>query len=759
MLGATAVVAAGLGLAAMVFALADRYVWKPLPYADPDRLVSIEFGLAVDPGAWVHATQADVPSLASWQAKTDIFEGLAAFEDRGWLRVQLAGRIVPLQSVAATGNLLEVLGLARQEDAADPSDAWVSSRAATTMSGGELQPGRTVPVVPDGVLRVRRLLPGSFLLPEADRTLAVDALVIRQSRSVLTRTNGANLLPHIVARTRPGVTAPVIQAALSATMPAGPRISVVPLSVAMTGRLRGLANGALAASGLIVFVCWINVFGLALTRGLYRQSEFATRTALGAMTRHLATLLAIEGLQVAVVGSAIAVAVARFALAAVLLVLPPQFATLGVPALTSRGLIAVVTAGAVAGLAWFLASTLAWRLGVRRSSRHIAGADGRALRTLRFVLVAGELAVATVLIAGAALLGRSYLNLAAVDVGMDERTGTVTVAHDSNMSPSRRSEVIDDILAALRRAPGVTAAGAASGGLLDGRNKLGMARVGGPPILVSEWNHVAGDYLTVMGLRFVAGSPPRSDQRAAAVMNEQLAQQSLPGRAPVGQTLLDHDGNAFSVVGVVQDARSKGLSLRPASAVYVVDGDWGRAGQGWTMTYVVRTSDGLQLPPTTSERIVRHFDPMAVTLDAGTIGERLGRSVRDRTFATSVVGLFALASILVTALGLAVVVAYTVVKRTREIAVRLALGATGPRVTRLIAGDASAAATCGVTVGLVAASWVSRGLTSLVYGIEPTDLATLLIAATGLLAVALGAAILPARRAARISPAVALRDE
>ena len=144
LLGATGVVAVGVGLAAMVFALADP-VLRPLPYADPSRLVAISFTLPL-PGP--RANPADVPSLASWQARTDLFVGVAAFDARGWMRLRLPDRIVPLRAVAATANFLEVLGLQAPVTEWDPTAAWVSRRAATTLSGGALQPERSVPIVP-----------------------------------------------------------------------------------------------------------------------------------------------------------------------------------------------------------------------------------------------------------------------------------------------------------------------------------------------------------------------------------------------------------------------------------------------------------------------------------------------------------------------------------------------------------------------------------------------------------------------------------
>ena len=301
--GAIAVIAVGIGLAAMVFALSDAFVLKPLPYANPDQLVSIDFGLPTDPRV-ASTRQADFPSLASWRARTDLFEGIAGFENRGWMRVQVTDRILPLRAVAATDNLFQVLGVSAQWT--DPGAAWVSSRAVS-LSGGGLEPGRSARVLPEGMLRVGGVLPAAFLLPAPGRTDSVDAIVPLSVGPVKVLEGEQ---PQLVARLRPGVTPQTVEAALNAIMKiTGYSPSVVPLNVsvktgfpktygnaATAARVSKLATGAVSASVLIVLLCWMNIFNIAMTRGLYRQAELATRTALGAtpsrIVGHLAARLA-----------------------------------------------------------------------------------------------------------------------------------------------------------------------------------------------------------------------------------------------------------------------------------------------------------------------------------------------------------------------------------------------------------------------------------------------------------------------------------
>jgi predicted permease len=750
LLGAISVIAVGVGLAAMVFALTDP-VFRRLPYGDPDQLVSITIGM---PRPGPPAVQSDVPSLASWQARTDLFEGVAGFVDRGWLRVRASDRIVPLRVVAATDNLLEVLGLQSRFAESDPAAAWVSNRVAATISSGEFQPGRSVPIVPEGVVRVKSVLPPSFLLPQVNRTEPVDALVVLPVGPVIRIQGSGSQALDLVARLRPGVTPQIVEAVLNVSMePIGRRVAVVPLSRALNARLRGLAIGALLASGLVVLVCWTNVFSMAITRGLYRGPEIATRTALGATPSRIVRLLAGEGLNAAALGSVSALAVTWLALAAALPALPPQFATLGTPSVTTRVALFIVLAGAVAGVSWCAASLLAWKLGAKRQALHTTSRDGGTIRLVRFVLIAGQLGAASLLLVGSALLGRSYLNLLSIDSGLDDRVQTLTVAHDPGVPVPLRRAVVERTLMALRRAGGVVAAGASSSALLDGRATMRVVVADGRATFMN-WTYVTGDYFNAMGLQFLAGGPPAPGQADEVVVSESAARELFGRRDPVGGVFsYERD---LRVVGVVRDVRFSGLNLPPRPNIYEQAGGW--VGAQPQTTYVLRVVDN-SVPVASSERIVREIDPLALVLDSGAIRGLLDRSIRDRTFAALVVGLFALASLIMAALGLAGVVGYTVVKRSRELAIRMALGATVDSVTTLVLRDALTAATCGVVGGVIASVWLSRALESLLYGIHAADPTTLSVTAASLLVVVVGAAMLPAIRVARIAPATALRIE
>ena len=754
-LGAIAVIAVGVGLAAMVFALADPYIGRDLPYRDSDRLVSLRFGLG-DPGAMTRANPEDSPSLVSWQSRTDLFEGLAALDDAGWLSVKLSDRVVPLRAVAVSNNLLQVLGLELQP-AADPTVAWVSTHAASTLFRGELTAGRSVPVVPAGTLRVESVLPDSFLLPQADRTDPVDALVILPPGPVIeikrSPAPSRNEL-MLVGRMRQNVTPERVEAALEPSIRAiGGTLAVVPLRTAMTTKQLALARGAWLASALVILICWMNVFNIALTRGLYRRPELATRAALGATSRQLIELMFADGVRVAALGTAGALLVTWGTLLAAVSILPAQFATLGVPTVTMRVVFLVALAGAVAYLCWCFASIVAWRVGALHRAQHLVSRDGRLIRAMRFGVIAGQVSAAGVLLTAAALLGRSYLNLLLVDPGMDERAQTITVAHDPSLPPLVRSEVVERVVLALRRAEGVQAVGVRSGHILNGRFD-GAAPIIEGQLVPLEWTRVDRGFLEAAGLHFVVGALPSPD-RIGAVITESIALKYFPGRSPVGAVL--DVGRAVPIVGVVRDVRTRGLSVPTRPVVYEVGATWPANPQS-IFTYVVRMADKSQ-GLADLRRFLRSIDPAAAVLSEATVGDRLAYSVRDRTFAAFVVGLFTTASLIVTALGLAGVVAYAVVKRTQEIAVRFALGATRSHVTWLIVRDALTAGVCGGIGGVISSVWLSGALEKLLYDVRAADPTTLLLSATILVGIVVAAAVVPAIRTGRIAPATALRIE
>ncbi len=543
----------------------------------------------------------------------------------------------------------------------------------------------------------------------------------------------------------------MVEAALTPGMGrVGRKVSVVALSNVMRDRLRGLASGALLASALVTVVCWMNIFSMATTWGLYRRRELITRTALGASPSRILALFMGEGARVAVFGWALALLVTSLSLALAVRTLPAQFTTLGMPTMSGRIALATAVVAVVAWLCWCAGATVAWRYGASPRGSQIAGRDGRAVRLTRFVMIAGQLGAASVLLSAAALLGRSYLNLNLLDAGMDGRAQILAIAHDPDLQPAVRKDVIERTAAKLRRLPGVYRAGVRMGGMLNGRLDPQLMIIDGR-VANLEWVRADRDFFEALGLEFLVGGPPDAGH-GGAVITESTAKAYFQGRASLGTELFP--GRPVPIVGMIRDVRSIGLSVLPKAAVYEVGGPW----FGSQATYVMRVIEP-RWRRQEAVRTIQESDPLAVVVSAGTVSEQLGVSIRDRTFAALIVGLFASATLAVTLLGVTSVVVYTVARRSREFAVRLALGATVARMIWLAVADAVAAAAVGGVAGILGAFWSRAVLQSLVFGIAPNDRTTLLVAQPGLLGLVACAAIWPALRILRISPAAALRSE
>ena len=756
--GATGAVVAGvgIGLAVIVFALGDPYLSRPLPYPKASRLVGIEIRQILGQSELLQ--QENIPTFAHWQARADLFDGLAAFGDRSLLRMRLQERTVPLRTMAVSRNFVAVLGVG-VPGVSDVGDdlAWITKAAADRLGDGKTLIGRAVPLVPSGSVRIAGILPHSFIFPQASSAEPVDALVAFQPGQIATvdRSHGpteVNAL-HLIGRIRHGADPDHVEAALNTALAStGFRVAVSLLPMLLKERLQSLAAGALLASLLVLLVCCANTAGIALTRGLHRAGEIAMLEILGGTRGRIARLLVAEAGVVGMTGTVLGLGVSVVGLPALRTIIPAKLTALGVPMATPRVLVFAALAGLVVVVSWCLGSLTSWRLGARQSVRAIHR-DGRAVRAIRFVLIAGQLTAAAVLLAGAGLLGRSYLNLSRLDTGLDGSSLAFTVAYPPEASSAHLLDAIERTVARLRRVPGVAAVAASVGGDSDRLSADSVVIVGGRPVLV-ERAHVTTDFFSATGMQFVTGRPlAPEDDRHAVVINQTLSRRAFARGHALGEVLLV-GGQPSTVAGVVRDARDRGLIQSPRPAVFLpILAPTAEA----PVVYSLRCSASTRSLLAEGERVIQSVDRGAAVLDASSLQERLSRSVADRSFATLVMVLFAAATTIITIAGLWGVVAYVVTRRTREVGIRLAVGANGSTVVWLVMREAMVAAVCGAVGGIVVSLWLSRTLEALLFDVASRDLLTLSFTTAGLLVLAFGAAVIPARRAGRLSPMVALR--
>lgn len=756
MLGTASMCVVGIGLATTMFALSDPFLLRPLPYAHADRLALIE----VDPlsALGVPGQQADVPLLAEWQARTDLFDGLAAYTRHGTLRVRVGGRVLALETMAVSANLFEVLGVPGFAMPATPGpyddEVWVTPQGARGLLGTTDLASGMLPLQTTGALQVRGVLPRSFLMPQEKERRPVDALVELAPGPIVERLDlggGGFSARHVtmIGRLRDNVAPGQVEAALNSANPRGLRLTVRPLVRVMKAQQRPLALGALAAGLLVLVVCAANALGMALTRGLSRAHRIATMEVLGARRGRIARLLLFEAVAVAASGLSGALLAMPLMLEAISAMVPRSLVVLGTPVLSWRVAAFAGIASLLACVAWWVGSLAAWQRGARMGLRATAARDGHMVRVVRFGLIVGQVAATLVLLAGAGLLGRSYLNLVGQDTGMDGNALAVSASYGPELEGAALRDTIERTTAEFRRQPGVRAAAAVVGQMADEFTVSGLIVIGRPWPVERLW--VSSDYFETTGMSFIEGHAP-SGPGSGAVVNGALVSRYLDGRAAIGDLI--RVGNlSVPIVGIVKDSRRRALDEPSGPAAFLPLDD---RMTGMRVTYLMA---GTNVAAATWESIIHRGSPDAVILDGATLRARLARTIQDRSFAMVVVSLFAAATVAVTAAGLVGVVGYVVARRTREVGIRVALGARPWTVTWLMMRDALAAAVTGATAGLVGALWLSGLMTSLVYQVSPHDGITLAAATAGLIALAAVAASVPARRAGRLSPTAALREE
>lgn len=753
--GVIALLAAGISVAATMFALSDPFLSRPLPYTAADRLVLIDIDARVFVGQ-AERSHPDYPQLSDWQARRELFDGLAGFRRREPLRVRLTDRAVALETVEVTPNFLEVLGiwaLGAAGPAIPDKTVWLAAQTASGPLAGLRLDRASLALEPSGSLSVAGVLPASFLVPQSSSFLPVEAFLETSPGPIATVTGQTTNRLTLVARLHDGIDAAQAEAALNATArPRGFEVRVAALTPTMKGPLRPLAVGGFLAGVLVLIVSVTNTFGIALTRALDGTAQMATMEVLGASRARLTRLLLTEAL---VLGGASTVAGAvllSVLLAAIVGSVPRNFVVLGEPSLSARVLFFTVVAGLVASAAWWTGGMVAWRRGTRSSLREATRSDNGLVRATRSILMIIQVAVTTVLLFLASLLTKSYLNLVDEDTGMSGAAMALSVSYEPDVVGPKLLETINQTLGELRRLPAVQAASAVVGEMADRSKISGVVVLGRPAPVELLW--VSPEYFAATGMTLVEGRPLVETDGAAhgIVVNNAFAVRYLNGSNPIGRSV-QIGSDPSVVVGVAKDSLRRSLDESPGPAVFrLID----QTVPALRVTYV--TSGGNngvgELEP-----LFHRISPGAVLMDGSTLRARLARTIQNRSFATLIVCLFAVATLAVTAAGISGVVGYIVTRRTREIGIRMAMGATRTQVTWLVVAESCRAVLLGGAVGLTAVAWLTDIVPSVLYGVSSGDSATIVVTLLILAGTTAAAVSIPARRASGLSPAVAVREE
>jgi putative ABC transport system permease protein len=778
--------AIGIGAATSIFTVVRAVLLRPLPYADPDRLIEIS---EVNPlKGWTHTVVAPA-NLADWRARNSVFTGIAAYigtDDRGASTYQsfLAGdgETVPLRGLAVTGNLFDVLGvrpfLGRAftwDQTFEGNDAFVILAHRTWQNYFAADPevvgksvvlsGRTVIVI--GVMCPEFFFPNhtvQFWTP-----LGVKPDIFVRLRRPHWMNTVARLKPGVsIERARDEMTG--IAADLERTYPdtntkMGVRLE--PLHGIMAADARPallLLSGAVTV--LFLIVC-ANLAGLQLGRALGRMREIAIRRALGASRRRLVRQLVTEALLLSCGGGAAGIALASAAPAALLRLEPTALPLFAVPRLDVSVIAFAIAAAAAATMLFALLPAVTAsrfdRFGERTESA------SRQTGLMRDVLVGCEVGLAVMLVVGAVLLVRSLLRLQSVDPGFNPDhvvTFKVTLPRARYAKDDDLPRMFSAVEERLRALPGVEAVGATSTLALRGYTYTGDATVEGrpPDDYERELRHesVTPDYFRAMGIRLLAGRMlDANDGKDANVtlVNEAMVKKYFRGGEAVGRRIKfgrPNDSDPWmTIVGVVADGKQDGLDqpARPEAYVHVP-----RNPQN-PLTFVIRSKVDAESMVAAARSAVRAADRGLALTDVTTLDDLIHRSTGEARFRTALLALFAGVALFLAALGIYGVLAWFVTLRTRELGIRLALGAPPVGLFRMVVAQGMRPVLVGAAAGVAAAIGSGRAIGSLLFDVTPLDPATYAAAVGLLAAIALGSCALPAARATKVDPLTAIRGE
>ena len=779
--------AIGIGAGTAVFTIARAVLLRPLPYANPDQLVRV---FETNPlKNWARNIAAPA-NYADWKKQNTVFTDIAAYEQfnsngSGASDVFLTGYGEPrgLKALGVTGNLFQVLGTPPLMGRTFTDDETFEGKArVAVLSWGTWQSvfggdpgiiGRTV-TLSGRSYDIVGVMPREFFFPGRDVQLW---LPVAYQPAVFTNARRPHWL-GVVARRRGDVTIERAQQQMDEIARTLER-QYPDTNTQMGVRLESF-HGSLAfeprpallmlsgAVGLLFLIVCANVANLQLGRGSARMRELAIRTALGAGRRRLVRQLFTESLMLSIAGGIAGVAIAVLARAAVI-----RFAAASLPVFADLRFDRVVVLFAIAlSLAAPILFGVVPALRASRSHRLNERADGgsREAQTIRALLIGAEVALSVVLVVGAVLLLRSLMRLQSVDPGFDQHgvvAFTLTLPNARYPTAADRRRAIEEIDRRLAAQPGVQAAGAVSTLALRGFTWTGDATIDGraPTDYERELRHksVTPGYFAAMGIRLLAGrlldERDTQDQPPVTVVNLALARKYFSGADAVGKRITygrpQDKAPWITIVGVVADEQQDALEKAAQPQVYSPI----RQQMQNPMTFVIRSTLDPASAIAAGRAEVQSVDRDLALTSVTTLEQLVSDAMGDHRFRTTLLSAFAGVALFLAALGIYGVLAYAVAQRTRELGIRLALGAKRQELFAMVVRQGMRPVIAGGMLGIAGALASSAVVKSLLYGVAAVDPATYAVAVAILIAVAMIACAMPARRAMRVDPMVALRDE
>jgi putative ABC transport system permease protein len=809
-LAAVLTLALGIGGNTAIFSIVDSVLLNPPPFRDPDRVAVV---WAANPAlAQAAGLENKLPvsggDFYDWQRENRSFASLAMVEPE---TMTLTGQGEPKQFdvVRVTGDFSKVLGtpaaLGRTIEPADdapgtPSAILLSNGGWHRRFGGDPKiVGRKVtlngnPVTVVGVMPPRFAFPRGSEMPSAYGFPKDADAWVPLALPTSERYSRKNRYFVALGRLRPGVSLKAAEDDMKAICErlakAYPETDkewsarLLPITEQMVGDVRPALLVLWVAGSLVLLIACANVGNLLLARAASRQREIAVRTAIGANRRRLMTQLLAESALLSVLGGTLGIAVAAVGLRLSAVFIPPGIVGGASFSIDGRGLaFTMFLCTATTLLAGLIPSLQMTRPDLARALREgtRAGSGTVMSRRTRNALVISEVALAVLLMIGAGLLLRSYVRLLAVHPGF-QTEGILTFQVDlqqDRYAPLQRLSFYDRVVEKLQALPGVAAAGAVSELPLSGVEAVRGVYPEGKPIPKSvseatptDWRKITPDYLKAMQIPLLQGRlltpADATGKLPVAVIDKVMAQSCWSGQSPLGKRFRlakpgspndDPDNPWVTVVGVVGSIRHSGLYAEPRAQIYGLQAHTPAMLMPYQVVFVVRTLGDPRSLSRNARAAVYSVDPNQPITNLRTMEQVVSDSVGRQRFNMLLLGLFAALALMLSVVGIYGITAYNVTQRTRELGLRMALGAQPGGVLGLVLKEAGMLAGLGVVLGVAAAFALTRVMASLLYGVGSTDPLTFVTVCLGLCVLALIAAYLPGRRATRIDPIVALRTE
>ena len=785
--------ALGIGATTAMFTVVNAVLLSPFPFSEPDQLVMIKERM---PKFSPTPVSVPAPDVLTFQNETKSFSGVGGYQED---MMDLTGLGAPrrIQVTRLTNTALPVLGVhpligrnfTDDEDRTNGTKVvLLSYRLWRSAFGGDpnvLGKSITLNRIPHTIVGV---MPASFLFPlttyKEDSELWVPMAFTDEEK----KSFGDNFDFNAVARLKPGVSLEQAQVdvervagQIREAYPAGIKGqyemhgAVIPLATSVMGDFRQPLLIMMLAVVLVLLIAIANVANLLLARGSSRQREFSVRIALGAGTRRILSQLLTESVVLGIIGGALGIVLAEFGTQALLSLVPANIPRLSTTEVDWRVLMFAVSISVVSGVvfgmapAWF-ARKLNVNDGLKESGR--SGTQGRHHRHLRTAFVVAQFSLALVLLVGAGLLIRSFQRVLKVDPGFQPDhviSGALSLPRSAYKEPPQRKQFYQELMRRLAQVPAVKFVGGSTDLPLESTwTKIfsveGQILPPGGGFNVDAHTVVLGDYFQTMGIPLVRGrlfnAHDTAESTKVVLISKGLAERYFHGQDPIGHRIKwgppESDEPWLTIVGVVGDVKQEKLDSDTRPHTYESYLQYPGIGD---MKISARTQTDSESVVSALQAAVHSLDQQLPVTEIRTMDDVISDSTAARRFYLVLAIFFAASAIVLASVGLYGVVAFAVEQRTREIGIRMTLGATQWNVMGMLLRWSLLLAGAGIIAGAIGAFILTRLLSGFLFNVRPDDPLTFVSVAVLLALISLLAAFVPARRAARVDPMVALRSE